>query len=131
MHCALCSGWARFVLRHDAKGMYRLLPAQSPLGRARHQLANGRPELEDLLHQPREDRGLVTRACADLEDACVLSQCKRLGHRGNHVGLRDRLPLPDRQRPIGIGQRPVGRVDEFVPRHGAHRLEHARVGHTA
>jgi predicted DCC family thiol-disulfide oxidoreductase YuxK len=33
-HCALCSGWARFVLRHDAKGMYRLLPAQSPLGRA-------------------------------------------------------------------------------------------------
>src|SRR5882757_2020752 len=33
-HCALCSGWARFVLRHDAKGVYRLLPAQSPLGRA-------------------------------------------------------------------------------------------------
>jgi predicted DCC family thiol-disulfide oxidoreductase YuxK len=33
-HCALCSGWARFVLRHDARGVYRLLPAQSPLGRA-------------------------------------------------------------------------------------------------
>jgi predicted DCC family thiol-disulfide oxidoreductase YuxK len=33
-HCAMCSGWARFVLRHDAKGAYRLLPAQSPLGRA-------------------------------------------------------------------------------------------------
>jgi predicted DCC family thiol-disulfide oxidoreductase YuxK len=33
-HCALCSNWARFVLRHDAKGVYRLLPAQSPLGRA-------------------------------------------------------------------------------------------------
>jgi len=33
-HCALCSGWARFVLRHDAKGLYRLLPAQSRLGRA-------------------------------------------------------------------------------------------------
>ncbi len=33
-HCALCSSWARFVLRHDAKGVYRLLPAQSPLGRA-------------------------------------------------------------------------------------------------
>jgi predicted DCC family thiol-disulfide oxidoreductase YuxK len=33
-HCAMCSNWARFVLRHDAKGMYRLLPAQSPLGRA-------------------------------------------------------------------------------------------------
>ena len=33
-YCALCSGWAKFVLRHDAKGVYRLLPAQSPLGRA-------------------------------------------------------------------------------------------------
>ena len=33
-HCALCSGWARFVLRNDRKGLYRLLPAQTPLGRA-------------------------------------------------------------------------------------------------
>ena len=33
-HCALCSGWARFVLRHDRKKLYRLLPAQTPLGRA-------------------------------------------------------------------------------------------------
>jgi len=33
-HCALCSGWARFVLRHDRSGRFRLLPAQTPLGRA-------------------------------------------------------------------------------------------------
>jgi predicted DCC family thiol-disulfide oxidoreductase YuxK len=33
-YCALCSGWARFVLEHDQHGTYRLLPAQSPLGRA-------------------------------------------------------------------------------------------------
>jgi predicted DCC family thiol-disulfide oxidoreductase YuxK len=32
--CALCSGWAAFVLRHDAAGKYRLLSAQSPLGHA-------------------------------------------------------------------------------------------------
>jgi predicted DCC family thiol-disulfide oxidoreductase YuxK len=32
--CALCSGWAQFVLRHDPEGRYRLLAAQSPLGRA-------------------------------------------------------------------------------------------------
>jgi predicted DCC family thiol-disulfide oxidoreductase YuxK len=32
--CALCSGWARFVLRHDRRAKYRLLSAQSPLGRA-------------------------------------------------------------------------------------------------
>lgn len=33
-YCALCTGWARFVLRHDRAGVYRLLRAQSPLGRA-------------------------------------------------------------------------------------------------
>lgn len=33
-HCALCSGWARFVLKHDRPGRFRLLPAQSDLGRA-------------------------------------------------------------------------------------------------
>ncbi len=33
-HCVLCSGWARFVLRQDRRGRFRLLPAQTPLGRA-------------------------------------------------------------------------------------------------
>ena len=33
-HCALCSGWAAFVLRHDRDGKYRLLSAQSALGQA-------------------------------------------------------------------------------------------------
>ena len=33
-YCALCSGWATFVLRHDDAGRYRLLAAQSPLGHA-------------------------------------------------------------------------------------------------
>jgi predicted DCC family thiol-disulfide oxidoreductase YuxK len=33
-YCALCSGWAQFVLRHDRRPVYRLLRAQSPLGRS-------------------------------------------------------------------------------------------------
>jgi predicted DCC family thiol-disulfide oxidoreductase YuxK len=33
-YCALCSGWARFVLHHDRLGTYRLLRAQSSLGHA-------------------------------------------------------------------------------------------------
>ena len=33
-YCALCSGWAQFVLRHDRRAVYRLLRAQSPLGRS-------------------------------------------------------------------------------------------------
>lgn len=32
--CALCSGFARFVLRHDRKQRLSLLAAQSPLGEA-------------------------------------------------------------------------------------------------
>jgi predicted DCC family thiol-disulfide oxidoreductase YuxK len=32
--CALCSGSAAFVLRHDAAGTFRLLAAQSPIGHA-------------------------------------------------------------------------------------------------
>src|SRR5215471_18433670 len=33
-YCALCSGWADFVLRHDRRRRLRLLPAQTPLGHA-------------------------------------------------------------------------------------------------
>lgn len=33
-HCVLCSGWARFVVRHDPGGRFRLLAAQSRLGDA-------------------------------------------------------------------------------------------------
>lgn len=32
--CALCSGFARFILRHDREERLRLLPAQSSLGEA-------------------------------------------------------------------------------------------------
>lgn len=33
-HCVLCSGFAKFVIRHDKAGRLRLLAAQSPLGEA-------------------------------------------------------------------------------------------------
>ena len=33
-HCAMCSSWARRVLKSDRSGRYRLVPAQTPLGRA-------------------------------------------------------------------------------------------------
>ena len=31
--CHLCSGWVRFVLRHDVRGRLRFAPLQSPTGR--------------------------------------------------------------------------------------------------
>jgi predicted DCC family thiol-disulfide oxidoreductase YuxK len=33
-HCVLCSGFARFVIRHDRRGVFRLMAAQTPLGQA-------------------------------------------------------------------------------------------------
>jgi predicted DCC family thiol-disulfide oxidoreductase YuxK len=33
-NCVLCSGFARFILKHDHKRQFRLLPAQTPLGKA-------------------------------------------------------------------------------------------------
>ena len=33
-HCTLCSRWVELVLRYDRAGRYRLLSAQSALGRA-------------------------------------------------------------------------------------------------
>ena len=33
-YCALCSGFAQFVLKHDIAGRFRLLTAQSALGHA-------------------------------------------------------------------------------------------------
>ncbi|MGF6253388.1 thiol-disulfide oxidoreductase DCC family protein [Ensifer sp. LBL] len=32
--CIFCSGWVRFLLRHDRQAQYRYLTAQSPLGQA-------------------------------------------------------------------------------------------------
>ncbi len=33
-HCVLCSGFARFIIRHDRRAVFRLLAAQTPLGQA-------------------------------------------------------------------------------------------------
>jgi predicted DCC family thiol-disulfide oxidoreductase YuxK len=33
-HCVLCSRFARFVLRHDRRAVFRLMAAQTPLGQA-------------------------------------------------------------------------------------------------
>jgi len=42
--CVLCSGWAKFVLRHDRKRRFRLLPAQSQLGRTIYEYLNLDPD---------------------------------------------------------------------------------------
>ena len=56
-YCALCSGWASFVLRHDHTGAHRLLSAQSPLGRALYVHYGLDPQ--DYETNPQRDRQLV------------------------------------------------------------------------
>lgn len=43
-HCALCTGWAEFVLRHDKHGRFRLVTAQSGLGQALYRHYNLDPD---------------------------------------------------------------------------------------
>jgi predicted DCC family thiol-disulfide oxidoreductase YuxK len=33
-HCVLCSRFARFILKHDRRGVFRLTAAQTPLGQS-------------------------------------------------------------------------------------------------
>ena len=54
--------------------------------------------------QPRQNRRLIARSGADLRgrDRCA-SGAKCIRHQGDHVGLRNRLLLADRERPVVIG----------------------------
>ena len=58
-------------------------------------------------------------------------RAKQLGHPTHDEGLRDRLPVPDRQRMIAV--RPIAQrlVHEQVARHAPHRREHPRLRHPA
>lgn len=49
--CIFCSGWVGFVLRHDHKGRYRFITAQSALGEAlyRHYGLDGRDYETNIL----------------------------------------------------------------------------------
>ena len=51
----------------------------------------------DLGGELGEDSGLIARAGADVENAFAARQREGLGDPRDHVGLRDRLPLADRQ----------------------------------
>ena len=52
-------------------------------------------------------------------------------HQGDDVGLRDGLPVADRERPVPVGVLPRVLRNEPVPRHAAHRLEDARIANAA
>jgi len=78
----------------------------------------------DFGRQFGEHGRLVTRSGADLEHATLRGEAGELGHERHDVRLGNRLPLPDGERTIIIGEA-AGRLrDELMPRRFAHSLQH-------
>jgi hypothetical protein len=88
----------------------------------------------DRLHLRRdlaEHRRRIARAGADLEHAVAGLDLGGFDHQRHDIGLRDRLALADRQRPVLIGEFLEAGLDEHLARHPPHRLEHMPVAHPA
>ena len=91
-HCALCSGWVGFVLRHDREAAFRLLPAQTELGTALYR--HYRLDPEDY-----ETNILIADGRAYFKSESSIRMLERLGApwsaarvlRLMPVSLRDRL----------------------------------------
>lgn len=84
--CALCSGWVKFVLRHDRSGTYRLLPAQSMLGQAIYTHYG-------LNSVDYESNILVTQGCAWLKSEGSIRMAEGLGFPWRFAAVARILPL--------------------------------------
>jgi predicted DCC family thiol-disulfide oxidoreductase YuxK len=71
-HCALCSGWVSFVLRHDRAAAFRLLPAQTALGAALYR--HYRLDPEDY-----ETNILIADGVAFFKSESAIRMLERLG----------------------------------------------------
>ena len=80
---------------------------------------------ENLLRQLREDRRLIAKPGADLEDLVVLLDREQVCHKRDDEWLRDRFAIADRQRQILVG--PFLQLDrnEVMARNHGHRLHDA------
>ena len=85
----------------------------------------------DLAGDSSQDRRGVAGAGADFQHAVLRLQLECLGHQGHDVGLRNGLPLLDRQGPIEVGKLgQLGRQERFT-RHRFHRGQHRGIGDAA
>jgi hypothetical protein len=83
----------------------------------------------DLGRQFREQRGLVARPRAHLEDAFVPAEVEEFEHAGDQGGLRRRLARGGPERTVLAGPAAVLDTHEPLPRYGLQRREHTLVGH--
>lgn len=94
-YCALCSGWAQFVLRHDRRGVFRLLAAQSPLGRALYMHYGLDP-------QDYETNILIADGIATFKSEACIRMAEGLGLPWSLAGIARILPRPWRDRLYGV-----------------------------
>lgn len=106
-HCALCSGWARFVLRFDRARRFRLLTAQSPLGRALYVHYGLEPS-------DYETNILLTEGRAWCKSEASIRMAEGLGWPWALARVFRVLPLPHRDRLYGTLAR--NRLRVFGPR---------------
>ena len=85
----------------------------------------------DAQTETAEDRRLVAGAGADLQHPLGAFELQGLGHQGDNVGLGDGLAAADGQGKVPVGMGLHGVLDEQVPRHLAHGLEHPRIADAA
>ena len=71
-----------------------------------------------------ENRGLITRPCADLQTLSEPSDFEKLGHGGNDVWLRDRRAVTDVQRPVIVSLAPQVARNELRSRYGPNCTQH-------
>jgi predicted DCC family thiol-disulfide oxidoreductase YuxK len=90
-HCALCSGWVSFVLRHDRAAAFRLLPAQTALGAAlyRHYALDPRDYETNIL---------IEDGRAFFKSESAIRMLERLGAPWSAAGALRLLPVPLRDR---------------------------------
>ena len=92
-----------------------------PLSRSLGQLRDALDRV-NFLRQLGENGRLVAGARADVEHALAAAQCELLADASDHVRLRDRLPLADRQRRVVVCAASQLRRHEQVARHASHRF---------
>jgi predicted DCC family thiol-disulfide oxidoreductase YuxK len=84
-HCVLCSRFARFVLRHDRRAVFRLMAAQTPLGQAIYRHYN----LDPVNY---ESNILLEEGRAWLKSAGTIRMFKHLGFPWSLVRVLQLVP---------------------------------------
>ena len=90
-HCVLCSRFARFILRHDSRGTFRLAAAQSPLGQALYRHYG----LDPVTF---ETNLLLENGCIRVKSDGTIRIFVRLGLPWSLASLARMLPRPIRDR---------------------------------